>query len=92
MRRITKREAKKLFSAGKIVMFCPCKMRPSGPFSMAASIHPVEWLEKAELYNYDGSTLWKGNVQETAWSLAYNSWSYYNASYETGYYPHYYVD
>jgi hypothetical protein len=97
-RRISVHEAKKRFFAGdKHVYFCPHKFRPDGPFSMAVQIFGREWLEQAEGYDpirRPGATIgpiWKGTIGDTAWALAMNNWAYYNASYETGYYPWYYV-
>lgn len=91
MRRITKRQARKRFAAGEVIILCPNKMRPEGPFSMASIILPKEWLEAAE--RYDGHpTLWKGTVPKTAWDMMYKQWAYYNANNECGYYPHYYED
>lgn len=68
------------------------KLQPHGPFSQAVGIHPKEWLEKAEGYKENQSSpCWKGSVEETAWSLAYNNWAYYNTSWEAGYYANYYI-
>lgn len=91
-RRITIHEAKRRFFNSELVYFCPHKMRPDGPWSQAVGIHPKEWLEKAEMYKNMNSDLWKGSTEATAWSLAYNNWAYYNASYEAGYYAAYYVE
>lgn len=88
--RISKREAKKRFTKGEIIYLCPRKTLPGFPWNMACLVSPQEWLEKADIY-VDGH-LWKGNREETAWSLMYNNWHYYNASHETGYYAHYYVE
>lgn len=91
LKRITKREAFRLFVARKPFLMCPCKMRPEGPFSMAWTCHSGEYLERAEMYR-EHATLWKGDEARTAWALAYNNWAFYNATYETGYYAHYYVE
>lgn len=89
-KRISKREAKKLFSEGnKVIYLCPCKMYPSNPWNMACAISGKEYLERAEMYR-NHETLWKGTKEETAWQLMYNDWAFYNTSYETGYYAHYY--
>ena len=80
MKRITKSEAKKRFSNGEIIYLCPCKLSPHGPFSSACSIHSKEWLESKD-----------GDFQQ-AWQTMYRNWEYYNASYETGYYAHYYIE
>lgn len=93
-RRISKAEARKLFNQGNHPIFlCPCKFRPEGPFSMAAMVAGREYLEKARGYekHYKDSPVWAGTVEATAWGLMYNNWKHYNASYETGYYAHYYV-
>lgn len=91
-KKITKAEAKKVFASGGVVYFCPCKMRPDGPFSQACPIYPEEWIERAEIHEkYKPEPFWKGTVVKTAWELVYNSWSYHNTSWEAGYYPAYYV-
>lgn len=92
-RRISKAEAVKLFLKGDHPIFlCPCKFRPEGPFSMAAMIAGREYLEKAKGYEkHKDSPVWKGTVEKTAWELMYDNWKFYNATYETGYYAHYYV-
>jgi hypothetical protein len=95
--RISKREAQKRFNAGTMpVYLCPCKLRPGFPWNVACLIFGKEYLEDAERYaprpdGTDGSILWKGTLEKTAWDLLYNNWAYYNATYETGYYAHYYV-
>lgn len=93
-RRISIHEAKRKFFKGEVVYFCPHKMRPDGPFSQSVAIHPKEWLENAERYYKENqsSPCWKGSIEATAWSLAYNNWAYYNASWEAGYYPAYYIE
>lgn len=93
-RRITIHEAKRRFFNNEVVYFCPHKLRPDGPFSSAVGIHPREWLDKAAMYARENpsSPCWKGSLEATAWSLAYNNWAYYNASYEAGYYAAYYVE
>lgn len=83
-RRITKREAQKRFAANQLVLVCPRKMRPDGPFSMASIVFGGEYRERAlRLYN--------NADPKFAWDLMYNNWKHYNASHETGYYAHYYV-
>ncbi len=92
MKRITCAEAKKLFFAGKPFRACPVKLRPDGPFNPSVLVlSGKEWLEKAEGYKNDPK-LWEGSVEKTAWNLFVKNWKYYNASYEAGYYPAYYVE
>ena len=88
--------AKKLFKEGQPFYACPCKLRPDGPFSSAALIlSGAEWLERAgwkegaEVGLYD--EFLKAKVEKSAWELFVNNWKYYNASWEAGYYPTYYV-
>ncbi len=95
--RISKREARKIFAEGnKFIFVCPCKMWPSAPWNMAAMISGREYLENAERYapredGTDAGSCWKGNLADTAWDLMYNNWAFYNATHETGYYAHYYI-
>ena len=89
--RITKKEAQKRFFTDQPVFFCPCKMRPDFPWSPACLIPSKGYLEKAALYR-NHPALWQGTLEKTAWSLAINDWTFYNATNETGYYPHYYKE
>lgn len=88
--KISKAEAKKRFAKSEAIFLCPCKLAPDGPFSSAALVYGKEYLEKAKLY-IDHPTLWKGSIEATAWDLMFNNWKHYNASYECGYYPTYYI-
>ena len=88
--RLTKHRAMERFANGDMIFLCPCKMSPLGPFSSAALISGREYLEKAKDYR-DHPTLWRGSLEATAWHLIYADWEYYNASWEGGYYAHYYV-
>jgi len=96
LKRISIHQAKKLFADGtSIIIVCPCKMVPDGPWSLGCRISGKEYLEDAERYSPDNgrmSDLWKGSLVETAWKLMYNNWAFYNATYETGYYAHYYIE
>lgn len=97
LKRISIHQAKKLFADGNsIIILCPCKFYPAGPFSMGCRISGKEYLEDAERYKpQEGrivSVLWKGTQEETAWKLMYNNWAFYNTSFETGYYAHYYIE
>jgi len=88
--KITKQQARKRFAHGDLIHLCPCKMAPGGVLSLTCLIESQDYLEKAKTYR-SHPDLWKGTVEETAWSLMYNIWEYHNASWETGYYPHYYI-
>lgn len=96
LKRISKRHAKKLFADGtSCIIVCPCKMKPEGPFSPGCLLSGKDYLENAEWYSPEKgreSGIWKGTLEETAWHLMYNNWLYYNSSWETGYYAHYYVE
>jgi hypothetical protein len=90
-RRITIQAARRRFNENKAVYLCPHKMAPDGPYSPAALVFGREWLERAELYK-GNEKLWAGTLEKTAWAIMLNNWKHYNASYETGYYPAYYVE
>lgn len=108
LKRITKREAFKLFTTtDRCIVLCPCKFHPGGPFSMGCTVAGKEYLEKADLYAprphtivKDGEltnvvapgVLWKGTREKTAWDLMYNNWVYYNVNNEAGRYACYYVE
>lgn len=91
MYKISQTQAKRIWLSGKPIYICPSNISPSMPFNVAALTFAKEWLEKADLHG-KSSKLWKGSREETAWQLMLNNWKYYNASYEAGYYPHFYVD
>lgn len=104
-KRITKRQAKQLFADGKLIYLCPAKLRPGFPFNNACPVTMTDDLKHSALryrdyainqdidnYSKQYAHLWKGDIVSTAWDLMYNNWSYYNTSYETGYYAHYYVE
>jgi len=38
--RITKRQARKHYSEGKLFIICPCKIYPGGPFGMSYHCYP----------------------------------------------------
>ena len=93
--RITKQAAKELFTKGQTVYFCPAKMRPGWPWNIACPVSGREYMEHAKDYEpREGEpnfALWEGTLADTAWSLAYSNWSFYNTSWECGYYAHYYI-
>lgn len=91
MHKISQTQAKRIWLSDKPIYICPSNIAPSMPFNVAALTFAKEWLEKADLYGKT-SKLWKGSREETAWQLMLSNWRYYNASYEAGYYPHFYVD
>ncbi len=95
--RISKRAARKLFAEGnKMFYLCPCKLYPGSPWNVAALVCGREYLETARArMERDADQLtdpWNDSVESLAWDLLYNNWAFYNASYETGYYAHYYVE
>ena len=77
--KITKREAFKRFALGKIVVLCPCKCRPGLPFG------PHSYISGSDV-------VVKGVAPIIAWKRMYDNWVYYNATWETGYYAHYYKE
>ena len=78
--RITKKKARQLFIEDKSFSLCPCKLIPSFPFCQALRVNPKDWKKQPE-----------DNVDE-AFEALITDWVYYNASYEVGYYPHYYIE
>jgi len=79
MIRITKREAKSLFYAGKSIALVACKMRVGKPWYPECHISSQRYLDEVR-------------EDDNAWDLMYNNWAYYNTSNEQGYYAHYYKD
>jgi hypothetical protein len=89
LRRITKREAKRLFAEDRIIILCPCKFRPDGPFSLGCPIAPPYWLDRAAWLAKDDPR----PLVEKAWDMMYRHWEWANSlSHETGYYAHFYVE
>jgi hypothetical protein len=90
--RITCAKAKKLFFSGKPFHICPVKLRPGKPWNPECLIlSGAEYMDNAIRYK-NNPVLWKGSVEKTAWNMFINQWSFYNTSYEQGYYPAYYVE
>jgi hypothetical protein len=79
MTRITKREAFKRFVMGELFVICPCKLTPDGPFSSGCRINGKDYIAGPE---YSAAL---------AWDRMYDNWLYYNASFEAGYYAHFYL-
>lgn len=80
--RITKREAQRRFIAGDTIVLCPCKLRPGFPFAPHVPVNGKR--HRSEAY---------GNPTDAElWKRMYNNYCFYNSSWETGYYPHYYLD
>lgn len=97
-RRIDKREARKQWRNGVTIGLVACNMRPFGGWSYPCFVTPEEWIAKRKdsrnhndywmkPYLYPGL-----DVVDAAFQCMLDNWSYYNASYETGYYPHYYIE
>jgi hypothetical protein len=84
--RISKREAQQLFASNKPFYLCPCKLKPCTPWNVACLIlNHNQWLAWAKCFATK-------DIEKQAWELMYESWKYYNASHEAGYYAHYYVE
>jgi len=84
MRRITKREAFQRFCNGLSFVLCPCKMHPEYPWNMgyhvpAFAIINFDWVQIEQ-------------TPKERWDSLYANWAFYNCTWETGYYAHYYVD
>jgi hypothetical protein len=93
MKKLNKTQALKALTSGKDIYLCPCKLRFGGPWHPEYLLNQSgwnEWITKAAGY-VGNPTLWKGNPVNTAWSLMYNNWAFYNTSAEMGSYAHYYV-
>jgi hypothetical protein len=96
LQRITKRQAIQRFNRDLPIILCPHKMTPSGLWDQGYHLGSVviqEWRERASWYaqGRTDSPCWKGDINRTAWDLMYSNWAYCSASYETGYYAHYYI-
>jgi hypothetical protein len=89
LKRITKREAQKRFAAGNLhVILCPCKMCPGGRWRTDVTVWGAEYIDREKSFHgADDRT-----APSMAWKTMYASWLWFNATYETGYYAHYYVD
>lgn len=103
-KRITKKQAFKRFTEHKTIYLVPCKFYPGGVWNVECLITLTDDLidsaKRYEQYFKEQDTsfyakqyahLWSGSIEKTAWNLMYNNWSYYNTSYEQGYYAHYYI-
>lgn len=78
--RITKRQARKLFDAGKDVVFCPVKLRPGFPLAPHMDFRKSDYLDESI---YPHNSMFDKLVCNFAW---------YNCQLnETGYYPAFYI-
>ena len=94
-RRITKRDARLRFYAGKPIALLSCNLRP-GMMWQPCPIDPVKCWEHAAILDRSWDTGWTPDdatqeLKEQAWDQMYNNWAWYNTDYERGYYAHYYV-
>lgn len=92
--RITIQTARRMFSGGKEIILCPRKLRPGYPFSPHAFIYSPHWIDKR-------LNLWHDNyvhpahhslLVREAWDMMIREWEHFNASYEAGYYPSFWVE
>lgn len=91
--RITKKQAKQRFNEGKEFYIIPCKMRINTHWHSEILVNLniiAKYKDYASWYT-DHPTLWKGDLNSTAWDLMYNNWRFYSTNYEMGYYAHYYI-
>lgn len=85
MKRITQKQAEKLLQQDKSIIIVPCKFSPEpGNFSLAMTITKGSISEQL---SYNPAATWKEKF-----SAFLNNYRFYNCSYETGYYPHYYQE
>ena len=80
--RISKHEAKRRFFAGETIVLCPHKLRPGFPFAPHVYVNGAECRKQSYGMPSDAEL----------WQRMYNSFCYYNSSWETGYYPAYYLE
>ena len=79
MKRISKRTARKLFNEKKDFLIIPCKINPNNMWGIGAKINQYYYNQFPEIFEKDFDVL----VRE---------YTFYNCSYETGYYPAYYIE
>ena len=79
MKRISKRTARKLFNEKKDFLIIPCKVNPNNVWGIGAKINQYYYNQFPEIFKKDFDVL----VRE---------YTFYNCSYETGYYPAYYIE
>lgn len=80
--RISKRQARKLHATGANVHACPRKLRPGGPFASSMAIPSAERIR-------EGAFVPEGEDPFDYWIKWFN---HYNASWEAGYYPAFYIE
>jgi hypothetical protein len=91
LQRISKRHGFRLFCEGKPVLLCPRKFRPERPFSLALTVHAREWIERETmLARGNGTKKTAEQLHKEAFESMLRNWAWFNASWETGYYRHYY--
>lgn len=94
--RISKAAAKRRFARGEKFVLCPVKLIPGGSFSSHCTIYPptiAAWKEQAAFAEANkGQHMFENRIYETAWSMLYTEWAFYNATNEVGLYAAYYVE
>lgn len=80
--KISKQEARRRFGNGETIVLCPRKLRPGFPFAPHVTVNGSRWRQET----YGNPT------NSELWDRMYNSFCFYNCSWETGYYPHYYLE
>ena len=99
-KRITKREAFKLWMEGKEICLHPCNMnffwmQPMPVTAENYVEHVKMYAEMDVKYPKKEYSIWvysnEKELYQKAWDIMYNNWAYYNTNYEMGYYAHYYI-
>jgi len=76
MKRLYKKEARKAYDEGTVLVMVPCRMYPNSPWGLSFTLNKKEREAAGKTEPFD--TL----VQEFEW---------YNCNYETGYYAAFYI-
>ena len=79
MKRINKRTARKLFNEKKDFLIIPCKINPDNVWGIGAKINQYYYNQFSETSKKD-------------FDVFIGEYTFYNCSYETGYYPAYYIE
>lgn len=81
MKRINKRTARKLFNSKKDFLIVPCKINPNNVWGYRTEINQHYYNQFPEMLEF-----------EKDFDVLVREYTFYNCSYETGYYPAYYIE
>lgn len=88
--RISKQAARRRFNEGKNVYVIARKMRPGRPFSMGCVLYGDMFEHEKDNWRYADIPM--DDRRNAMFEHFLREFTWYNCSYETGYYPAFYIE